>query len=531
MDGTTTKTVTPLGATVILTDQRGRPQAAGLLLSWGGGRSLQTVLCTVREALLSPAPLLISRCGAKGSARSLRSLADLSIGDPYSIGEALAVLHVDKHELAAVGWAMRDCADAASGSLGSIAEGTPVFTPAVVEAARPEALTAVLLEGHVAGRELPAAGEAGGRMLVSVAKGSLLGGTPVFTRRRAGTGALQLIGFVDGAAVSGLGLVGVVPVAALLDSAAQWKRAAVTAMPNLHWAGQSPGEYQIHPRIAEFLAENATSGRFSKATITARRQDLLNLDRWARGRGLDVTTMADADLALYFDERVDQGRRATTIIRERGSIERFYEYLVGRGERSSGPARPTLEDEEHYRAKTVLTVREVQRVLDFDGAPAATALRDRALVELMYGTGLRTKELATLTIAQLDLRKGVVRVPTRREGARELPLNEPVRSALRDYLRTLGPAASQPPDAPVFRNPRGLPFTRQTIAKILAQRAVAAGIKKDVTGMTLRHSAASHLLARGLDRKGVAQFLGLGSASEVQQYLPRRARSPERRVN
>ncbi len=531
MVGSSKKSVTALGATVLLADKRGGLHAAGILLSWGGGRSLQTVLCTVRERLGWREGMLLGRCGNAYGGCAFRPLGELVTGDAIAVGDALEIARVDKHATAEAGWALRDCAEGPNWSVSAIAEGTQVFMPGVVDLNELKDPSPVLIEGHVAGRMLPEAGEAHGRLIVGSARGQVLAGTPVFARRRADENRLLLIGVVDGTALGSAGLHAVVPVAELLASSPTWKRAGVSALPNLNWAGWSPGEYKLNGRIAEFLADNAASGRFSKATITARRQDLLNLDRWARSRGLDVATLADAELALYFDERAEQGRSEATLVRERGSIERFYEYLVDQGTRSVGVQCPTVEGAETYRPRTVLTVREVRRVLDFDGGPAETALRDRALVELMYGTGLRCGELAALRIGELDLRSGVVRVSKRREDARELPLNEPVRKALRDYLRTLGPAHSLPADSPVFRNTRGLRFTRQTIGKIVAQRAAAAGIKKDVTGMTLRHSAATHLLARGIDRKGVARFLGLGSVSGVAPYLPRPAGPPERRVN
>ena len=521
MDGTGPRTKAPIGVTVVLQDQARGVRAAGVLLSWGGGRSLQAALCSTWEILASGAQLMMGRCGLPGRNGGFRALSELTIGTPLRVGDALGIVHLDKHVIGGVGWPLRDCADGPNWRVESIAEGTAVFAPALMHAKASDAETAaVLVERCVAGWR---GGATGRRLLISAVTRPSLGGTPVFTRRQ-GSGSLQLTGLLDGTEVNELGLCAVIPVEELLASSQAWKHARAQALPSLEWAGQSPGQYKIHPLVAEFLAENATSGRFSKATVTARRQDLLNLDRWARSRGLDLATIEDQYLALYFEERAAQGRRATTLIRERGTIERFFEYLVSRGARADGSECPEVQDDEQYRPKTILSVREVQRVLDFEGLNGATAARDRAIVELMYGTGLRAKELASLRMGQVDLSKGILRMPERRQGARELTLNEPVRKALKDYLRSIGAAGSLRTDALVFRNPRGSALTRQTIGKILVQRAAAAGIKKDVTGMTLRDSAASHLLARGFDRKGVAQFLGLASTGDVQRYLPTRAR-------
>jgi site-specific recombinase XerD len=524
--------LTPLGATVLIADKRGTVQSAGTLLSWGGGRSLQTVLCTVKGTLAGDEAMTIGRCRTDVAGCMFEALQNVVTGSPVKAGADLEITRVDKHAAGGAGWHLRDCAAGATWTVGEIADGTPVFLPGVAHLDDTHQSSGVLLAGYVAGSTSSAAGEGAGRFLVGGTRARVLAGAPVFARRGGAGGGLLLIGLVDGTALTSAGLQRVIPIAQLLESSQTWKRAALGALPSLTWAGSTPGEYRIHERIAAFLADNAASGRFAKATIEARRQDLLNLDRWARSRGLDVVTLGDEQLALYFEERAAQGRRESTLVRERGSIERFYEYLVGMGSRSA-PVSSSMKVEgaEAYRPRSVLTVREVRRVLDFDGGPADTALRDRALVELMYGTGLRNGELAALRIEQLDLRRGVVRVPARRKGARELPLNEPVRKALREYLRTLGPERSLAATASVFRNPRGLPFTRQTIAKILAERAAAAGIKKDVTGMTLRNSAAAHLLERGVDRKGVAQFLGLGSVSALHSYLPSKPHLSERRVS
>ncbi|MGE5508025.1 MAG: site-specific tyrosine recombinase [Chitinophagales bacterium] len=237
------------------------------------------------------------------------------------------------------------------------------------------------------------------------------------------------------------------------------------------------------------------------------------------GRGGRGALEADAaGVTGYLETLRSQGRSPATLARHLASLRAFYHYL----DRERLIARDPTEDVAPPKAERVnplvLTPEEVERLLAGAADDDPASWRDRAMLEVLYGTGLRVSELCALDVGDVGLSVGFVKC---REGSRErvIPLGRMALAALEKYLNEGRPALTgDPSEAALFVNQRGGRLTRQGCWKIIKGRARAAGITAKLTPHTLRHSFAVHLLENGADLRAVQKMLGHVSPSTTQVY-------------
>lgn len=255
-------------------------------------------------------------------------------------------------------------------------------------------------------------------------------------------------------------------------------------------------------------------------TLAAYRRDLVAFMTWlgaARQRGLREAAAADID--AYLAHRFATHTKARTAARYTASLRRFYRFLA----REAGSAEdPTqfLDTPKLPRAlPKVLSEREVETLLAAPDLDTPAGLRDRAMLETLYATGLRVSELVGLRLLQLDLNAAVVRVTGKGGKDRLVPLGEEAQHWLSRYLRDSRPVLlNDKICAEVFVTPRGAGMTRQAFWHLLKRQARAAGIQKILSPHTLRHAFATHLLAHGADLRAVQMLLGHADISTTQIY-------------
>ena len=167
----------------------------------------------------------------------------------------------------------------------------------------------------------------------------------------------------------------------------------------------------------------------------------------------------------------------------------------------------------------VLTVEEVERLISAPDLSTPQGLRDRAMLETLYATGMRVSELVRLTFAQLNLSAGFVRVYGKGSKERLVPLGDLAREYLERYLKEARPLLARGQDSPfIFLNRKGRPLTRQRFWQIIKDYARMVGITKEISPHVLRHSFATHLLEGGADLRAVQMMLGHASLSTTQIY-------------
>lgn len=256
-------------------------------------------------------------------------------------------------------------------------------------------------------------------------------------------------------------------------------------------------------------------------TCISYRSDLEGLRRFLERNGVEeVSQMTNGQLREYVRSLEDQGLKAATVSRHVASVRAFCRYLGEKGlvvedELLEGIVAPRIEK----RIPEVMSVEETERLLEQPSGDSPKELRDKAMLELLYATGMRVTELISLKVTDLDLQAGSVCCGCGGK-ARRIPLGQGTMAALLRYLylgrqQLLGKSDCEE----LFVNCSGRPLSRQGFWKLLKDYAAKAGIQTRITPHTLRHSFAAHLLENGADLRSVQEMLGHSDISTTQIYV------------
>jgi integrase/recombinase XerD len=269
--------------------------------------------------------------------------------------------------------------------------------------------------------------------------------------------------------------------------------------------------------FADFLALERSA---APPTREAYGRDVGRFVTYAVTQGASVPTAVGARLVRgYVYHLKDLGLAAASIRRNVSAVRTYYRFLLGDGHVVRDPTE-RLEMPRRWRTlPEVLPVGEVQRLLAAPTLDEPLAFRDRALLELAYGAGLRISEWITLGVRDVLLEDGLVRVFGKGSKERLVPIGRPAIAAVAIYLRELRPRLERGAGKGVlFLSTRGGPLTRMGAWKVLRKYVRAAGITRRVTPHTLRHSFATHLLEGGADLRAVQDMLGHADISTTQIY-------------
>ena len=255
-------------------------------------------------------------------------------------------------------------------------------------------------------------------------------------------------------------------------------------------------------------------------TLDAYRRDLEGLSRWLAPRGTALMTASRTDLLEYLSSCAGKGTSPRTTARLLSSLRRFYGYLV-REERIKTDPTVLIDSPKIGRPlPKSLSEEQVEKLLQSPDVATHYGLRDRAMLETLYATGLRVSELVGLTLSQVSLTQGVVRVIGKGDKERLVPMGEEAISWISRYLAEGRPrlVRSRSTDA-LFATARGGPMTRQAFWHNLKVHTRTAGIEpKKLSPHTLRHAFATHLLNHGADLRVVQMLLGHADLSTTQIY-------------
>jgi integrase/recombinase XerD len=257
----------------------------------------------------------------------------------------------------------------------------------------------------------------------------------------------------------------------------------------------------------------------SENTLTAYRSDLLGLSQWLQRQEADLLRAGRADLLGYLQQRVEQGAKPRSSARLLSSIRRFYRFLVRERQLSEDPSARIDAPKLGRSLPKSLTEEEVEALLAAPDPGSLLGMRDRAMLEVLYASGLRVSELVGLTLSQLNLQQGLVKVIGKGNKERLVPLGEEALGWVERYLREargllLGAMQSDV----LFPSRRGSAMTRQAFWQLIKRYALQAGISKPLSPHTLRHAFATHLLNHGADLRVVQLLLGHSSLSTTQIY-------------
>ena len=257
----------------------------------------------------------------------------------------------------------------------------------------------------------------------------------------------------------------------------------------------------------------------SANTVSSYLRDITQFADWLSAENRGDLRSADAEgVQAYMDWMQSRGKSAASATRFLASVKSFYNYLMAQGAVKQNPAKGIAAAKSEKKYPEVLTSREVELFLEQPQCVDAKGFRDHAMLELLYATGMRVTELISLNMEDLNLIAGFVRCESKgRE--RIIPLYRTAIKALGDYVREVRPqiiADSQ--EEALFVNMNGERMSRQGFWKIIKYYQEKAGIQKDITPHTLRHSFAVHLLENGADLRAIQEMLGHADISSTQMY-------------
>jgi integrase/recombinase XerD len=279
-------------------------------------------------------------------------------------------------------------------------------------------------------------------------------------------------------------------------------------------------------QTGRFLDHLTVERGLSRNTLEAYRRDLGKYRRYLAARGeTDATTLVEADVAGFVEwlsrTEFEDGRRyrSSSVARSLAAVRMLHAFLVREGDTGADPARGVGRPKIPKTLPKPLTVEHVGAILAAPDPSGPVGIRDRAILETLYGAGVRVSELVGLDVDDADLEEGSVRVLGKGRKEREVPLGRFAVDAVAAYLTRSRPSLAGPRSrSALFLNQRGGRLTRQGVTLVLGRAATAAGITSRVTPHVLRHSFATHLLEGGADVRVVQELLGHASLTTTQIY-------------
>lgn len=272
--------------------------------------------------------------------------------------------------------------------------------------------------------------------------------------------------------------------------------------------------------IDQFLDAFWSERGVSRNTLASYERDLRLLCHWLGERQVMLEAASKADLLEYLAVRVGEGAKPATTARLLSSIRRFYHWLVRENKRKDDPSAQIESPRQGRKLPGTLSEEDVDALLNAPDLSDPLGLRDRAMLELLYATGLRVSELVGIRLGEVSLQNGVVRIMGKGGKERLVPMGEEAHAWIQSYLHDARPLFMQGKevDEHVFVTARGTGMSRQMFWILIQRYTVQAGISRHISPHTLRHAFATHLLNHGADLRVVQMLLGHSDLSTTQIY-------------
>ena len=273
------------------------------------------------------------------------------------------------------------------------------------------------------------------------------------------------------------------------------------------------------PEIDEFVDALWLEHGLAKNTLAAYRQDLELFARWLATRSNTLDAVREHDLQAYLGAKLADKGKATSANRRLTVFKRYYRWALRERRIAADPTLRLVPARQAMRVPKTLSEKQVDDLLGAPDVDTPLGLRDRAMLELMYASGLRVSELVSLKAIDMSLNDGVLRVLGKGNKERLVPFGGEARRWLERYLKESRPAildGQQTPD--LFVTARGAGMTRVMFWIIVKKQATAAGIYSPLSPHTLRHAFATHLLNHGADLRAVQLLLGHADISTTTIY-------------
>ena len=258
----------------------------------------------------------------------------------------------------------------------------------------------------------------------------------------------------------------------------------------------------------------------AKNTQLSYERDLRKMADYFEEKGItDIRSVTGDDLAAYISHMQDQGKRPSTLSRSIASIKAFYAFLIEQGVLQENIASSLKAPKVEKKLPSVMSLQDVDLLLAQPSGSSDKEIRDKAMLELLYATGIRVSELLSLRLSDLNLKKSYIFVVSSQGRDRAIPITRTARQSLDKYLKNVRSRMLNGKETDVlFVNCSGSAMSRQGFWKIIKFYAKKAGIEADITPNTLRHTFAAHLVSNGANIHAVQEMMGHADFSSTQRY-------------
>lgn len=258
----------------------------------------------------------------------------------------------------------------------------------------------------------------------------------------------------------------------------------------------------------------------SENTIMSYMRDVKYFIQFVESKGISELVEVDNEfLSLYVEYLKEQGKATSTISRHIASVRSFYSYLIAENIATINPAKKINLPKVKRQEINVMSMEEVVLLMSMPSTEDTKGIRDKAMIEVLYATGIKVSELIHLSVDNVDMTQGVIDCKIS-DRPRIISFGERTKKALEEYISTTRSALLRNEEYDtLFLNCSGTPMTRQGFWKILKKYAKMAGLENDITPHTFRHSVAVHMLKSGVDLEVVQKRLGHTTSSTTQSYF------------
>ncbi|OPL17957.1 MAG: hypothetical protein AVO35_07295 [Candidatus Aegiribacteria sp. MLS_C] len=271
--------------------------------------------------------------------------------------------------------------------------------------------------------------------------------------------------------------------------------------------------------LGSYLEYGALEKKLAGSTVRAYRVDLEHFRDWLGGSGPELSEAGPSDIAEYSHFLSSSGYSASSVRRKLSTLRGYYRYLQATGNRNDNPAELLPSPRKPLRLPHAVSVETVEALLEVWKGDTPLSMRNRAMLELAYGAGLRESEITGMTVARVHLEDYMVRPLGKGSRERLVPVGGAAVDWLSRYLDMARPVLARGRSTPVlFLTYRGNPMSRMTVWNIVRRSAEEAGVREDIHPHTLRHSFATHLLQGGADLRVVQELLGHSDIRTTEIY-------------
>ena len=275
----------------------------------------------------------------------------------------------------------------------------------------------------------------------------------------------------------------------------------------------------MNKQIKLFLEFLENDKKLSSNTLQSYKRDILQYQEYVEKNGLNYLKIDDADINDYLKYLKNEDKKSSTISRNLATIRSFYQYLIRAKKIKKDPTLAVQAPKVEKKAPSILTSKEVELLLDQPKTVDLKGIRDKAMLEFAYATGMRVTEIISLNVSDVSLSEGYVTCTSGKK-KRTIPLGSLSLAALKEYCEKARPILIKDENTEaLFVNINGKRLTRQGFWKIVKYYKDQAHISKDITPHVLRHSFATHLLQNGADLKAIQSMLGHSDISSTQVYM------------